>query len=931
MALSWNEIKERALYFSKEWADAEREEAEAKPFLVEFFKVFGVYNRKVSTFEYRIKKLDDHDGYIDLFWPQTILIEMKSRGKDLQKAYAQAIEYVHGIEQHKLPKAILVSDFENFHLYFLEENIQVDQIKPGEVKSNEKVRHLTNNAPIKFQLEGFYKNVHHFGFLAGYQKKEFKEQDPVNIQAAELMGRLHNRLKEIGYEGHDLEVYLVRLLFCLFAEDTTIFKKQQFQDFIEQRTSEDGSDLAARLQELFEVLNTPEEKRLKNRDEQLLAFPYINGELFSERLRVASFDKKMRQQLFDCCYLDWGGISPAIFGSMFQSVMNPQERRNLGAHYTSEKNIMKLIKPLFLDELYREFNKIKKNKNKLEEFHEKLADLKFLDPACGCGNFLVITYRELRLLEIKILKALYKKEDQEFQSIIDIRSLILLNVDQFYGIEIDEWPARISELAMWFIDHQMNLSVSNEFGLYFARLPLQKSAKIVNENALRLDWNTVVPKDELNYILGNPPFIGNKFQTEEQRSDMNELLSSSKVSKVLDYVAGWYLKSAKYVGDAKIRIAFVSTSSIAQGEQVSILWAELDKIADFKIFFAHRAFAWVNEAKNNAAVYVVIIGFSTSEIENKKIYFYEDTNSKPVLKKAKNINAYLIDSRNIYLEPRSKPICAVPEIAIGNKPVDGGNYLFKDDEKADFLKKEPKVINYFYKWQGAEEFMSGKYRWVLLAQRIPPNELKKLPEVMKLIANVKKFRLKSKSKPTNKIAKTPTFFHVQNFPDSTYIVIPKVSTVSRMYIPIGFTDPDIISSDLVHILKSDNLFHFGILSSILHNNWLRYTCGRLGNSIRYSQKIVYNNFPWPKSPAVKQVQAVEVCAKKVIEAREGFSDSSLADLYDPLAMPPKLLKAHRALDKAVDKCYRSHPFANEIGRIEFLFQLYEEYTKPIQT
>ncbi len=446
MTLSWNEIKDRAIRFSKEWADTSNEEADAKPFLIEFFEVFGISRKRVSTFEHKVKKLDDSNGYIDLLWKGTILIEMKSRGKNLDKAYQQAIEYTHGLKQHELPNYILICDFENFRLYDMED---------GKI--------------IEFKLNELVNNVQHFGYLLGYQKKVYKEQDPANIQAAELMGKLHDRLKEIGYEGHPLEVYLVRLLFCLFAEDTTIFNKQQFQEFVQQRTNEDGSDLAAKLQELFQVLNTSPEKRYKNLDEQLAEFPYVNGKLFEEILPTASFDKKMRQALLDCCLIDWSKISPAIFGSMFQSVMNPTERRNLGAHYTSETNILKLIKPLFLDELWREFESSKDSRNRLHEFHNKISTLKFLDPACGCGNFLVITYRELRLLELEILRNIYKSGQQ----LIDISDIIWLDVNMMNGIEYEEFPARIAEVAMWLIDHQMNMLVSNEFGQYFARLPLK--------------------------------------------------------------------------------------------------------------------------------------------------------------------------------------------------------------------------------------------------------------------------------------------------------------------------------------------------------------------------------------------------------------------------------------------------------------------------
>lgn len=474
MTLSWNEIRERAIQFSNEWQNTTDEDAEAKPFLEAFFQVFGISRKRVSTFEHRVKKLNDSDGYIDLLWKGTILVEMKSRGKNLDRAFQQALDYTHGLKDHELPKYILVCDFENFRLHDMEEN--------------------TTSA---FTLVELVNHVQLFGSLLGYQKKTYKEQDPANIQAAELMGKLHDRLEEIGYSGHPLEVYLVRLLFCLFADDTTIFNKNQLEEFIEQRTSEDGSDLAPKLQELFQVLNTPPEKRFKNLDEQLAEFPYVNGKLFEEILPMASFDSKMRKALLDCCRIDWSKISPAIFGSMFQSVMNPKERRNLGAHYTSEKNILKLIKPLFLDELRDEFEKIKLNRNKLVDFQRRLSKLTFLDPACGCGNFLVITYRELRMLELDVLRQLYKGGQQVFS----VSEIIWLNVDQFYGIEYEEFPARIAEVAMWLIDHQMNMVISNEFGEYYIRLPLQKAAKIVHADALETDWENIVSKNELSSHL----------------------------------------------------------------------------------------------------------------------------------------------------------------------------------------------------------------------------------------------------------------------------------------------------------------------------------------------------------------------------------------------------------------------------------------------
>jgi hypothetical protein len=948
MTLSWNEIKDRALKFSKEWADTSNEEADAKPFLVEFFNVFGISSKRVSTFEHRVKKLDDKDGYIDLLWKGTILIEMKSRGKNLDKAYQQAIDYTHGLKQHELPKYILVCDFENFRLYDLEEN-----------------------KTIEFKLNDLVNNVQNFGYLLGYQKKVYKEQDPANIKAAELMGKLHDRLEEIGYTGHPLEVYLVRILFCLFAEDTTIFNKQQFQEYIEQRTNEDGSDLAAKLQELFQVLNTPREKRFKNLDEQLADFPYVNGKLFEEILPMASFDSKMRQALLDCCYIDWSKISPAIFGSMFQSVMNPKERRNLGAHYTSETNILKLIKPLFLDELWREFETIKDNKNKLHEFHKKLSKLKFLDPACGCGNFLVITYRELRLLEFEVLKALNKSG----QTFIDVSQILLINVDQFSGIEYEEFPARIAEVAMWLIDHQMNMLVSNEFGQYFARLPLNKSANIVHADALETDWQSLLnPINEINvvakhaniylveeskqeygsvnvqtetfeihkgnipqkkeeikfdFILGNPPFIGAKIMSQFQRNSVVREFDNIQGAGVLDYVTAWYIKAAKYIQGTKTKVAFVSTNSIVQGEQTSILWGQMLNVYGIKIHFAHRTFKWSNEAKGNAAVYCVIVGFANFDTPNKSIFEYEDIKGEAHELKAKNINPYLVDAKDIFVGKRRKPICNIPEISFGSMPNDGGNFLFTDEEKKEFLAKEPKSEKFFKPLISAHEFLNGHKRWCLWLKNANPTELKEAKLVTERVENVRKLRAESTRQATQKLASFPSLFGEDRQPNGDYVLIPRHSSENRKYIPMGFFDENSIASDSCLFIEGAKLYHFGILMSTIHMTWVKNMCGRIKSDYRYSNELVYNNYPFPENPSDKQVKAIETAAQKVLDARLQFPNSSLADLYDPLTMPPALVKAHNELDKAVDLAYRPQAFTSEANRMVFLFELYEKYTADL--
>ncbi len=902
MPISWNEIRQRAIAFSREWADTHNEDAEAKPFLEAFLQVFDISRRKFATFEHRVKKLDDKDGYIDLLWKGVMLVEMKSRGKDLQKAFEQAKAYCQNLPQHELPRMILVSDFAQFVLYDMED--QTEQ---------------------RFTLNEFYKNIEHFGFLLGYTKKVYKEQDPANIKAAELMGKLHDRLKEIGYEGHPLEVYLVRILFCLFAEDTSIYKRQQFQDYLEHRTNKDGSDLAPRLQELFQVLNTPPDKRFKNLDEDLAAFPYINGKLFEEMLPMASFDSAMRTALINCCYIDWSKISPAIFGSMFQSVMNPKERRNLGAHYTSEKNILKLIKPLFLDELYEEFEKIKTQKNKLKQFHEKLANLRFLDPACGCGNFLVITYRELRLLELDVLKAIYGT-----QQVTDLEHLILVDVDRFYGIEYEEFPAQIAQVAMWLIDHQMNMHIGTAFGDYVARIPLRKAATIVHGNALQIDWGSIIvsypwEKGEarFDYILGNPPFLGSRIMNKEQKADLISAFDGAKDVGELDYVTGWYIKAAKLIKNTNTEVAFVSTNSIVQGLQPSILWNQLLKYNTI-INFTHRTFKWSNEAKGNAAVYCVIVGFASFNRKTKLIFDYQDISGDAQKIEANNINPYLVDSKNVLIVRRQKPICNVPEMNFGNMPADGGEYLFTDEEKISFVRNEPESEKYFKQILSANEFINGKIRWCLWLEGIEPSELRKSKMVLERVENVKRIR-EASSRP--QLANIPHLFAQITQPKGVgFILIPRHSSENRQFIPIGMFDASYIASDSCLLIPTNELFHFGILTSTMHMAWVKTVCGRLKSDFRYSKDIVYNNFPWPENPTEKQKQAVEQAAQKVLDVRAQFPNSSLADLYDPLTMPPALVKAHQELDKAVDQCYRSAPFASEAKRMEFLFELYEKYT-----
>jgi hypothetical protein len=967
MALSWNEIKTRANAFSKEWQDAASEDSQAKPFLIGFFEVFGITNKRVATFEHAVKKhggfgrdgadANVKNGYVDLFWPGIMLVEMKSSGKDLDRAYDQAIDYFSGIKERDIPRYVLVCDFQRFRLH-----------------------DLTTQTVTEFQLKDLYQNVKSFGFMAGYQTQVIKAQDPINIKAAERMGKLHDALKAVGYIGHPLELYLVRLLFCLFAEDTTIFEKRQFQDYIETKTNADGSDLAHHLASLFYVLNTAPEQRLKNLDESLAAFPYVNGKLFAEPLPPAQFDSKMREALLDLCALDWSLISPAIFGSLFQSIMDSEARRNLGAHYTSEENILKLIKPLFLDALWAEFEKIKGNKNRLFDFHKKLRSLTFLDPACGCGNFLVITYRELRLLELEVLRA----SRESGQQVLDVQTLINIDVDQFYGIEIEEFPAQIAQVALWLTDHQMNMKISVEFGAYFARIPLKATPHIVCANALQTDWASVLPPERCSYVLGNPPFLGKSNQSAAQKADMQLVCGDIKNAGLLDFVAAWYIKAARYMGSlpspmqgegqdggaamtnstptplhstptltlplsgvGSVRCAFVSTNSITQGEQVGVLWSWM-LAQGVKIHFAHRTFSWNNEARGKAAVHCVIVGFGLQDISNKTIYEYDDIKGEPHAVKVGNINPYLVDAPDVVLENRTYPICAVSEMVYGSKPTDGGFLLLNELEKNNLIAIEPEAEKWIKPFLNADEFLNNTRRYCLWLVDCEPQNLREMPEVLKRVAAVKAMRLASTKVPTRKMANYPTVFAEIRQPQNYYLLVPAHTSENRAYIPLGYVSPDVICGNANFTIPSTTLTQFGILTSTMHNAWVRSVCGRLKSDFRYSAGIVYNNFPWPviASDAVarqstdgttglprhdvprndKQIAAIEAAAQAVLDARAAHPQASLADLYDPLTMPANLLKAHQVLDKAVDAAYGYKGASTDAARVAFLFERYQAIT-----
>ncbi len=917
MRLSWNEIRARAAAFAREWRDAAYEKGETQSFYNDFFEVFGVRRRSVARYEQHVRKLNDRDGYIDLFWPGVLIVEQKSAGRDLSRAYEQAGWYFDALSGRDRPRHILVSDFRTFELYDLGER---------EV--------------VSFALTDLPAHVEAFGFILGVQRRTFRDQDPANIEAAELVGRLHDALADVGYRGHDLERFLVRIVFCLFADDTGIFEPRDiFLDFVETRTGEDGADLGALLMQLFQVLNTPQAERLATLDEDLARFPYVNGEIFEGPLRIPAFDSNMRAKLLDVCRFDWSNISPAIFGSLFQSVMDPEQRRAQGAHYTTEKNILKVIEPLFMDDLRAEFERLKARKDSrrlagLRRFQAKLGRLTFFDPACGCGNFLIIAYRELRLLEIEAVRAIRDATAATKQAVLDTAWQSAVNVDQFHGIELGEFPARIAETALWMMDHIMNNRLSLEFGQSYARIPLDTSPHIVQADALETNWSELLPPGDCSFVLGNPPFAGSKYQTAAQRAQVRGIAALGKSGGTLDYVAAWFVKAGEYARDGDARIGFVATNSITQGEQVAQLWPVLFGRCKLEIAFAHRTFAWGSDARGKAHVHVVILGLDRREAARpeRRLFSYPDINGEPEESSHTVLSPYLVDAGrlsdpHLVVREESAPINGMIRLISGSQPIDDGEYIFNAEERAELLEAEPDAAQFLHPYVGAREYLQGSERWILALQDASPTVLKNLPRVRERMAAVRRFRKKSRRKSTLAIADYPTRYNVEVFPSAPFLVIPEVSSERREYAPIGWLEPPTIPSNLVRILKNASLADFALLTSAMHMAWLRHIGGRLESRYRYSIGLVYNTFPMP--PKGADLSKLEPLAQAVLDARATYPKATLADLYDPDLMPPNLRKAHQALDRAVDRLYRRTRFESERERVEHLFMLYEKNLVPL--
>ncbi len=895
------EQRAAAKQFVQDWSGKGYEKGESQPFWLALLRnVYGVEQpEKFITFEEQVHL--DHTSFIDGFIPAThVLIEQKGLGKNLNKPikqsdgtsltpFQQAKRYSAELPYSERPRWIVTCNFKEFYIYDMER-------PTGE--------------PEIVLLENLGTEYYRLQFLVDTGDENIKKEMEISLQAGEIVGTLYDAfLKE--YKDPDdpetlknLNALCVRLVFCLYAEDAGIFgSHKMFHNYLQAHEKE----IRRTLIDLFRILDTEIQKRDPYLDEDLLAFPYVNGGLFADENIVIP---RLNETIIDLILhkasenFDWSAISPTIFGAVFESTLNPETRRKGGMHYTSIENIHKVIDPLFLDELKEELQKIKEiqtiktREKKLNDFQIKLSKLKFLDPACGSGNFLTETYISLRRIENEVIKLLIdcKKGTTEGQIILGSTNPIKVSISQFYGIEINDFAVTVAKTALWIAESQMMKETEDIVHMSLDFLPLKSYANITEGNALRIDWESVIPKNELNYIMGNPPFVGARIMSASQKNDLISVFGKIKNVGNMDYVCSWYKKAADFMTSTMIRTALVSTNSVSQGEQVANLWKPLFE-SGVHIDFAHRTFRWDSEAKIKAHVHCVIIGFSKAANSKNKMLYVDDR-----VQVVKNINGYLLDTETIFIERRNKPICSVPEVSMGNQPIDDGNYLFTKEEKDEFVKKEPKSEKYFKLWYGSREFINRNPRYCLWLGDCQPNELKEMSECMKRIKAVRDFRLNSKSSETVKLADKPTRFHVENFPKNDYLIIPEISSEKRKYIPIGFMHANALSSNLVKIMPNATLYHFGVLTSNVHMAWMRAVCGRLKSDYRYSKDIVYNNFPWC-TPTEKQKEKIEQTAQAILDARALYPDSSLADLYDELTMPPELRKAHQQNDRAVMQAY----------------------------
>lgn len=908
-----------AKQFSADWAGRGDEKQETQSFWLTLLqKVFGVSEpEKYITFELPVKL--GHTSFIDGYISTTrVLVEQKGQDVELTKGYKQsdgsvltpyqqARRYAGYLPYNQTPRWIVVCNFKVFHIH--------DMNRP-------------NDAPEVVKLEDLEKEYPRLQFLTDTGNENIKKEMEISLQAGEIVGKLYDALLKQYREPDSPETLkslnklCVRLVFCLYAEDAGIFgEHSKFHAYLQAHRQEARQALI----NLFRILDTCPEERDPYLDDDLLSFPYVNGGLFAdENIIIPRLDEAIVGLILHKASedFDWSAISPTIFGAVFESTLNPETRRAGGMHYTSIENIHKVIDPLFLDSLRAELAEIKeiavdKTRNsKLTAFQNKLAGLTFLDPACGSGNFLTETYLSLRRLENEVISLLHRG-----QIMLDMNNPIQVSIGQFYGIEINDFAVTVAKTALWIAESQMMKETEDVVHMSLDFLPLKSYANITEGNALRLDWESVVPKHKLNYIMGNPPFVGARMMGAGQKDDLNAVFPNWKNAGNLDYVSCWYKKSADFMTETAIRTALVSTNSVTQGESVANLWKPLFE-AGVHIDFAHRTFRWDSEAKIKAHVHCVIVGFSVAPNNNPKVIYSAD---RPQI--VQNINGYLLDAENIFVESRSKPICDVPPMSLGNQPIDGGFYSFIEEEKAEFIKKEPGAEKYFRPWMGSKEFINRIPRYFLYLRECSPAELRKLPECCKRIEAVRQSRLSSSRAVTRQLAETPREFAFTNISEGTYIVVPEVSSERRKYIPMGFLTPETLCSNLVKVVSNATLYHFGVLTSNVHNAWMRAVCGRLKSDYRYSNTVVYNNFPWP-TPTPEQKAKIEQTAQAILDARALYPDSSLADLYDEVAMPPELRKAHQNNDRAVMEAYGfSVKDMTESKCVAELMRMYQQLTQ----
>ena len=918
--VNWRDVQEQAEKFVLDYKDAKDEDRDAKPFWKDLMLAYGVHARSIGAFEERVRVYGRPGvAKIDYFAPHKFLVEAKSRGESLDKAYKQALEYFDALDDEVKPRYIIVSDFASIRVYDLESS--------------------RDDKSTEFALEDLPQRVRELAFFTDEEVQQYKPEDPINVRAVKAIGKLYEAIRTTNhFTPAEASRLLTRLVFCFFAEDTNIFEKNALRKYIDQHTKPDGSDVGAHIDLIFQVLNTDDgtgkkDMRPSTLHPDLSSLPFVNGGLFKPAEGDKAFigSRDIRDMLLACLSFDWSQVSPEIFGSMFQSVMDEKQRHDLGAHYTSEKNIRKVIDGLFLDDLKAELELAKTNTERLNVLWEKIAKITLLDPACGCGNFLVVAYKELRKIENEIIARLYKHGSSKVKAGhvvlpmgVDLKKLSKVSIENMYGIEIEPFPAEVAKLSLWLMDHMMNMELGALFGEPLRKLPLTEAPHIVQGNALRIDWESVVPKEKLTHILGNPPFLGKKEQDEEQKKDMETVWGNEKGTGVLDYVTCWYKKAADLIAGTRIRVAFVSTNSITQGEQVGVLWPYL-LLRGIKIHFAHRTFRWSNEATGKAAVHCVIVGFGDFDVSRKYIFEYEDIKGEPELMKVENINPYLVGAPDVVVEGRTQRINDGPKMNYGSMPIDKGA-LILSAEDAESIKKEcPQMAEYVRPYMGGEEFLNGGKRFCLWLDKAAPEAIRTCSPIRIRVESARDFRANSGREATKKLASTPYRFGEVRQPENDYILIPKVSSENRQYMPIGIISADVIASGSSLLIPEADFFTFGILSSVMHMAWMRAVCGRLESRYQYSAQIVYNNFPWPEKPTDAQKKVVEDAAQAVLDVRKKYPTATLADLYDPNTMPADLLKAHKALDKAVDACYGKKNFKSEPERLEFLFERYQEY------